>query len=78
MLWVTFGRARTIGMAFAVGVNMKDENCFAKQSDTLAPIAPAHGVREENRHARRVKTPARLNLRGAQGLWITLGKEGLI
>jgi hypothetical protein len=30
MLWVTFGRAGTIGMAFAVGANMKDENCFAQ------------------------------------------------
>jgi hypothetical protein len=30
MLWVTFGRARIIGMAFAVGPNVKDENCFAQ------------------------------------------------
>jgi hypothetical protein len=58
MLWVTFGRARTVGIAFAVGANMKDENCFAKQSDTLAPITPAHGVREEIRQPRRVKIPA--------------------
>jgi hypothetical protein len=33
MLWVTFGRARFVGMTVAVGAKMKDENCFAQQSD---------------------------------------------
>ena len=47
MLWVTFGRAGTIGMGVAVGANMKDENCFAQQSDTRTRIAPAKGFGRE-------------------------------
>ena len=77
MLWVTFGRARISRMAFAVGAKIKDENCFAQPSDTLARIAPSHRVREGNCRPERVKAPGRLNLRGALALLIHSWKGGL-
>jgi hypothetical protein len=51
-------------MAAAVGAKMKDENCFAQQSDTAGANRPALAVRGRNSGERPGKSAARLNLNG--------------
>ena len=66
MLWVTFGRARIIGRAFAIGANMKDENCFAQPkrhpgANRASPWGFGREIAGETG-----KTPAPIELKGAR------------